>query len=379
MKNLLPLAIALSLLGSALSCCNWIECTPPDTDEFGVDSVIFEDPQCCAEGYSYKISGNSPAGGGYYRVGLFSAGRLVLQGKPIHVTDGDFCLRELSLVITYLDEIPPGLYFARVLATATPDEIEFLSDVIVAAEAGPIQVPDLAAGDCIDCCTEQYGHAGIQKENHYGADVVGARADILVRYPNKLCGSPAETLTTPRPATVTVVYDTSIGYNGHIWAQTGFLKWRPSGFTDQINARMFEVCECSSPDPSCFYSITDYEHPPSAGQPHEFQVELQPSTGQWTVYINGVPWKTSRSMAIWQQVKGSWTQFEGEVTRRENDMVGAYGDECVFSDCSTKRAGGTYQIVTFRLNARLYSTDWAEWQADTVGESSIKVWDVNPR
>jgi hypothetical protein len=199
------------------------------------------------------------------------------------------------------------------------------------------------------------------------ANLVGARCRIKTRY-GKLCCEIEGCSTVS--AFHAVYANISNHESGMKWAQVGFSRRRNAGSTAIIQYRKAEI------QGDNYFIDMDTANAPAEGSTHEWQCQLNKSTGQWSYSDNGTVWRTYTD-TFWQSHLGGDLNYTGEILNAEDDMPGTSGDKCQFTDCQYKLDGAGYVDAGIRASD-LNNTDTAGLGIERVSGTAFNIWDKQP-
>jgi hypothetical protein len=380
-KLCIILMAATPLMIVMAGCSGQVDIPVGGIDSVRVDNVVENycnsfDP--CS--YTYWISFQDPEQGDHYYWAELASRTDTAKGKTVEMYNNGWDWHSINVTAYYFEVTPYEYYYVNVYRTNSP-----LYGGIVAkrTSAGmllgsPMQMGPFATDCGTTCCTENYAWAGIAKFNPTGANLVGAKANITTRYPEELCGQTTDATYSHSVVWVAVVYDTSAGYHGSIWAASGYGKWRFEGFNEVFKARFLEMQGVGD---ATYYKRVDINNPniPPDDEVHEFKTELNPETYRWLAFYDNQIYDSATYDPIWQSVLGSYSRFSGEIFNFEDDMAGTADHKCRIAQCSTKSLGGSYGFVDFSLYSEFWYSDTTEWMVRIVNSHTIDIWDVKPR
>jgi hypothetical protein len=213
--------------------------------------------------------------------------------------------------------------------------------------------------------------ARVNNYTSYGknvADVNGAKAKIKTRYAKLCCENEGCSKSHALHCTYVNISNTSGALK---WAQSGYGRERNYGSTAIATDLYSEV---QGDDP---YYIRK-EAAPAEGTAHEYKIQLDPATGQWSFYLDGgVPWDTHTD-PFWKGKRGDNVQWTGEIHNTDDDMSGTSGDKCNFTECQYRVRGPlVYKDAGIPAGGPTTS-DGSEWGAERVSATALDIWDKNP-
>jgi hypothetical protein len=196
------------------------------------------------------------------------------------------------------------------------------------------------------------------------------RATIKTRY-GVLCCENCDDVTV----TAFQVAQVGMGnvFSQYYWGLMGYARQRNKGFTEIIEYRFWEVVNLDHPEASDdFY---DDKEAPDDGESIDYKVKFDKSTGEWKFYYNNSFWDDFDHY-LWEGKAINKLFWQGEISNKEDDMVGTDEDRCEFTDCGYSDESGSH-IAGFK-ESDIKSDDENEWMYELVSTTAFKIWDKNP-
>jgi hypothetical protein len=196
--------------------------------------------------------------------------------------------------------------------------------------------------------------------------LTGVSSTIGTRY-GSLCCEPSGT----RAAYQVAYANVSDNSGGSMrWAQSGWGRERHDGSTSIIEYRYAEVQGNS-------YQVNyDTADEPADGSSHTYKCELNPATGQWRFFYDGVSWQQFTD-TYWTNHLGNSFQYSGEIYNKEDDMPGTSTNRCRFQGCQYRVSGGSYADAGLTAGD-VSSDDSTQWGTSYVDGTTFDIWDVIP-
>ncbi|MDF1545155.1 MAG: hypothetical protein P1R58_08645 [bacterium] len=295
-------------------------CTTDEEEGIRAAFIIDDSTHCICDAAYYTALvdvnplTNSSTDSTFIWLGIYNAGSMVDSVGFMKHTGTNFHTFYYKFSVNAYDGLDPGDYQVWAYHCISESDVFNLDKVRTYMLAEDIEVPDFSSKllSCSPCgCTPVDSlcrNTGIDKVAYY-ANLIGVEAKISAMYGQKMCGTSTDTTATASAAFIAVVYDTTytIVVNNKpkmlttIWGQMGFSAMRFSNDPHICNIRYSEV------QGTTFYDRTldvDNDGIPSQGSINLYTVELDPSTGQWCFYYDGIQFGECLSAPVWQNRLG---------------------------------------------------------------------------
>jgi hypothetical protein len=232
------------------------------------------------------------------------------------------------------------------------------------SKPSPAPSPSCVQG-CPDTCKCTSGRKYVYGNVHESR-IIGAKAKIKTRWGKLCCEKEGGTSTALSGVWVSIGSKASGALK---WGQVGYSRRRTNGSKDIIQYAKAEMMANSYRNEPVTASA------PAEGSVHEWKCELDPSTGTWTYFMDGVLFKTY-SDDLWTSMLGSSVMFAAEIFNSEDDMAGTESNKVSFTECQYRLQGSpSYQDVKF---TSLSSDDENEWGFEWVSDNAFNLWDKKP-
>lgn len=207
-----------------------------------------------------------------------------------------------------------------------------------------------------------YTHAG-----KVVASVIGASTKIKTRY-GKVCCEDEGCSTVSAYHVVYVNVSNNSGATK--WAQSGFGRERTAGSAAIKSYRYAEM------NGNAYKVNYDTSNAPAEGSVHQYECNLNKTTGKWTFLYDGTAWENFAD-DFWKGTTGTDVQWTGEIFNKEDDMPGTSGNKCSFTNCKYHKEGTAYADAGL-VAGDVRSDDNAEWGAEHVSGTAFNIWDKSP-
>lgn len=191
------------------------------------------------------------------------------------------------------------------------------------------------------------------------ATLTGAQATIRTRY-----GALCDESTGGTAAAFQVAY-ANISQDDN-WGQSGWGRERTEG---SPAIRTYRYAEVHGDDYQVNYDLT---HAPADNSDHTYRCDLDPTTGTWSFYQDGILWQTYQDDA-WVGVTGDSISGQGEIYNHQDSMPGTAGDKCRYSGFQQRLSGGGYTATAFAATD-VESDDDHRWGAEWVSATAFQIW-----
>ncbi len=344
---------------------------------------------CCGQNYVISVSGTAPPGGSYYMACLTLRDSLILKGEPVWIDEGAFSGAEVYLAVSHLDNLLAEEYRVRIFSAESSEGLIRASDRVLATEGSLVEVPSYADSTCATCCSRDPWDTNGEKSRRYcmGArapgSIVGVKARTKTRW-GQLCGGGGSTEAAQSNAFVLVHSSDDIIDPPNAFMQAGYMKYRSSGATDDVQFMYVERLNLDEELPYFMPLLGDMEIDSlEEGDYHDYEVILNEARTGWRfLYDNGYVLTMGVSPEPWPDTLADWVSWQTEILKRETDMPGTSADPCVFADCMYMRAGEAYTTVTFTEGQDIVRCTGIEGNPiewDALGRNdTLFVWDLHP-
>jgi hypothetical protein len=160
----------------------------------------------------------------------------------------------------------------------------------------------------------------------------------------------------------------SAGLSTPKWAQTGFTRRRNAGSAAIIQYRKAEA------QGDTYHHTFDTANAPAEGSTHDYQVQLDKTTGKWTFTYDGADWETYTDN-FWTSHFGTRVDYGGETLTLQDDMSGTDANKCAFTNCQFKTDGQGYQDAATDTST---NDDPTKFGLERVSDTAVNIWDKNP-
>ena len=354
----------------------------PKNNEYGIfpEDPGSRDPNCCGVTYHEYISGKSPIGGRYYWMALLHSDTVINYGEGVYIPEGYYDSVNLQVSVSYLDQIPAGIYEKHIYASEMDDDVGNIKSRTTEEHLGVVNTVSYTDSMCYICCTNA-SNGGLDRyiacANKDIGDAVGAGAWIETRY-GDLCGDisiethsfawvglrdnlPGERVTSTNYLQVgygikrfnqyytdTFIYMECNGLTNNRWKLWVLADIKPNDFMSSYFCKV---------DTSNGYLVFEYES---------------------DIVVDTI-------LPYWIKRTIKWASWEGEIGSRETDMPGTPSDHCDFLDCFYIKAGSPDSILAnFNTSDIIGVTPQQgnrsnEWGISYILNSSwLEIWDENP-
>lgn len=364
---------------------------------------------CCSDFFGKTFSVDAPAGGSYYWIAMFdpTADTIVKVGEEyIYLEEGTHDSVVLAIRLYSYDDIDPGSYPIRIYCSESENQIGFPEDGVLVSGLGNWDV--IRQGDpCLDCCCPGKAFIGYVDSVLYPEELRGVSCSILTAYPNKLCGDDPHDTTLTFSAVWCELYnwhqypynDINGLYWQKSWSQLGVIAYRQSTYnssppfdyidTDTLIGYYFETKGYRR-----FVDIINYPqdingelvYPPGNNSLNHYMItrQLEDQISVFWYWFNGyrvgVDVHTEEDDPIWFDNYASHMQWSGELAGLQTDLFGTETNKCKISACSYINTFDTVLISTQATQlGEIGSSNSNEWGIEIENDSTICIWDKNPR